>query len=454
MALVDYSDSDSDAEQQGVKQPPPPKPVVEGNSGTKKKPFQKLTVTSSTTTPGGGGAKKILVNLPSSIGADGDNDVSPEEPPAKRAKTTATGSNSRFSSFGSFLPPPKKRGPAPIAGASASASAPSTRSAPAPGVHLKTAAEPAFDRRSAAAAEDEEEDGSGHQSEYGGGLNLPAPKAPAGPSIPAGQKPEGEVKLVGKPLMFKPLSVARRAAGAGKKKTVASPGASRGACSSTVAAAATGTAASGGLKGAAVAMGAPPKKKVSLFSTDDDDDNGKPPPAVDTGPSGAYEPLFTNVQPTGLDDHDDSNGVTGDYEAYAAPPTQYQQQSAVASASSSVSSIVDGMHLSEKAQRELFGRRGGGGANRGNNNGNNNNDFAIPANARVISFNMEKEYEHNEALRASGEQVYNPVRSIAPGKHSLRQMVNMAQNNQSALEDSFAQGRNNKKDAAGRYGWK
>jgi hypothetical protein len=33
-------------------------------------------------------------------------------------------------------------------------------------------------------------------------------------------------------------------------------------------------------------------------------------------------------------------------------------------------------------------------------------------------------------------------------------MVNMAQNNQSALEDSFAQGKNNRKDAAGRYGWK
>jgi len=447
MALVDYSDSDSDAEQQEVR--PPPKPVVEGNSSssTKKKPFQKLTVTSSTTTPGGGGAKKILVNLPS-IGSDGDNDASPEEPPAKRARTTATGGNSRFSSFGSFLPPPKKRGPAPIAGASASASAPSTRSAPAPGVHLKTGAEPAFVRRSAATAEDgEEEDGSGHRSEYGGGLNLPAPKAPAGPSIPAGQKPEGEVKLVGKPLMFKPLSVTRRAAGAGKKKTV--PG--RGSSSTVAATAATGTAMSGGVKGAAAAVEAPPKKKVSLFSTDDDDDSSKPPPAVDTGPSGAYEPLFTNAEPAGLDDHDDSNGVTGDYEAYAAPPTQYQQQqSAVASASSSVSSIVDGMHLSEKAQRELFGRRGGGGANRGKGN----NEFAIPANARVISFNMEKEYEHNEALRASGEQVYNPVRSIAPGKHSLRQMVNMAQNNQSALEDSFAQGRNNKKDAAGRYGWK
>jgi len=78
----------------------------------------------------------------------------------------------------------------------------------------------------------------------------------------------------------------------------------------------------------------------------------------------------------------------------------------------------------------------------------------MPAGARVVNFNMEREYAANEALRASGEQVYNPVRAIAPGKHSLRQVVSMAQNNQSALEDSFAQGKNNRKDAAGRYGWK
>ena len=65
--------------------------------------------------------------------------------------------------------------------------------------------------------------------------------------------------------------------------------------------------------------------------------------------------------------------------------------------------------------------------------------------------------DHNEYLRQSGalaDQVHNPVRSIAPGKHSLKQMVNMAQNNQAALEDSFAAGRGARSAAAGKYGWK
>jgi hypothetical protein len=72
----------------------------------------------------------------------------------------------------------------------------------------------------------------------------------------------------------------------------------------------------------------------------------------------------------------------------------------------------------------------------------------------VINFNMEREYAHNEALRASGaQQAHNPVRSIAPGKHSLRQVVNMAQSNQGALEESFARAKGSQREAAGRYGW-
>jgi len=421
MALVDYSDSESDPEP--VQQPPSKAAQTASSSTTNKKPFQKLIDRS------GPGAGKILVSLPTAT-ADADDSKDAQEPPAKRAKIA--GSSSRFSAFGSFLPAPKKNNlPAHTKSASRG-------SAPGPGVHLRTAAEPAFVRR-APGDDDNNEDGDGGES-GSSVFNLPAPrKAATGPTIPEGQKPEHEVKLVGKPLMFKPLSVTRKPAK--KKGSVAARAAVAGA--PTTAQVPTG---------ADVPPPPPPKKKkkVSLFSMDDGDGLPKALAAeTESSSGGAYEPLFSTDQSTegatGHDGYDDDTGVTGDYESYAPPPTHDNLNPTPQF--HSASSIVDGMQLSEKAQRELFGRRGGAG-------NKSSNDFAIPANARVLKFDMEQEYEHNEALRASGEQVYNPVRSIAPGKHSLRQMVNMAQNNQSALEDSFVQGKNNRKDAAGRYGWK
>ncbi|UZP41298.1 hypothetical protein NXS19_009114 [Fusarium pseudograminearum] len=68
---------------------------------------------------------------------------------------------------------------------------------------------------------------------------------------------------------------------------------------------------------------------------------------------------------------------------------------------------------------------------------------------------MDKEYRHNEEIRAAGEeQTHNPVRAIqGGGKHSLRQLVQNAQSQRDALEDSFAKGKSNRKEAAGKYGW-
>ena len=48
---------------------------------------------------------------------------------------------------------------------------------------------------------------------------------------------------------------------------------------------------------------------------------------------------------------------------------------------------------------------------------------------------------------------HNPVRPIAPGKHTLQQLVNVASNQREALEESFATGRRNKKEAGAKYGW-
>jgi hypothetical protein len=49
--------------------------------------------------------------------------------------------------------------------------------------------------------------------------------------------------------------------------------------------------------------------------------------------------------------------------------------------------------------------------------------------------------------------MHNPVRSIAPGKHSLKQLVNAAQSQKDALAESFAKGYQNRKEAGSKYGW-
>jgi len=261
--------------------------------------------------------------------------------------------------------------------------------------------------------------------------------------------------------MFKPLSVARKPGAKKQNKAAAAPvgattaSVSRSASEQQKTATIPGQA--NGANTAAAAPAEPPKrKKVSLFSMDDDSSNNtatKPAPASSNG---TYEPLFTGhlEQPdTTSYDHDDDGGggVTSDYNNYVPPPQQQPQihQHPSAQPQQSLHSIADELALSAEARRELFGRQRGGGG--GNNS--SRDKFTIPENAKIVNFNMEKEYEHNEALRASGEQIYNPVRHIAPGKHSLRQIVSMAQNNQAALEDTFASGKNNRKDAAGRYGW-
>ncbi|KAL2134740.1 hypothetical protein VTI74DRAFT_10982 [Chaetomium olivicolor] len=407
MGLVDYSDSESESET--VQQKPASTPSA---PAPPKKPFQKLLDRSS-------GSGKIVVNL-SSASAAADTNPEDEQPPAKRVKTVG---GSRFSSLGSFLPPPKKTG------AAAPAPAPrKTGSAPAPGVHLRTAAEPAFVRGGG------DVDGMGDVDCDGAATAMNfLPPSSKGPSIPEGQKPEEEVKLVGKPLMFKPLSVARKKAPAkNKKKDLPTVTASAAPSPPTLRNGPMTTAP------AAATTADPPKKKISLFSMGDDEPASTA--STTAAPAGAYEPIFTAAPEPAYDgDYDnEDDDVTSAY------PTYQQQQPPLATSSSSAhdatfSNLAD--TLSPAARRELFGR--------------SDPSALIPPNAKVITFDMEREYAHNEALRASGaQQAYNPVRSIAPGKHSLRQVVNMAQSNQSALEESFARAKSNQRDAAGRYGWK
>ncbi|EOO00665.1 putative mitotic checkpoint protein prcc protein [Phaeoacremonium minimum UCRPA7] len=384
MGLVDYSDSESDSEA--------PQPNA-------KKPFQKIVDRSH---PG-----KILVSLPQTAAAD--EPAGSEEPAAKRIKV---GGN-RFSGFGSFLPPPKAAGkPPPAQGIGGG------KAAPRIGVHLKTSSEAAFSR-DLGGGEDEED---GAQSN-GSGLSLPPPKAQAQPSIPADQKPEEEVKLVGKPLMFKPLSVARKPG----KKTAAKAGVGK---TATAQQSRTSTP----IAAPKEEVKEPPakRKKVSLFSISDEPPTASTPVVDET----SYEPLY--------DGYDDgANGVADDLDNYQydqAPPSTSYHPTTTTSGAESLDTIADDLNLSAAARRELFGRgRSGAGASA----------------SKVVNFNMDREYQHNEELRAAGEQqTYNPVRAIAPGKHNLRQLVNAVQNQREALEENFAKNRETKNQAAGRYGWR
>ncbi|KAK1490224.1 hypothetical protein CCUS01_14493 [Colletotrichum cuscutae] len=396
MGLVDYSESSGSEDEAPVK-PTVSRPTT---TATGKKPFQKVVDRSN---PG-----KIVVSLPSTQPEASKGSLQNDEPPAKRARTGNGGG--RFSGFNSFLPAPKNAAAKAAASAQSSGSGGSSSR---PAFRLKTGAEPGFSREIGGSDTD------GLPGSGAGGLSLPPPKAQAQPSIPEGMKPADEVKLVGKPMMFKPLSVARKP----KKKTVNSipPGATTPKPASTVALQP---------EAAPAPAPAPAPKKVSLFSIEPEETSTE---TAASGTSGTYEPLFETEQPAAAD-----NGYA-DYAAQA----HFTAPTTAPNASDSLDTIANDLNLSAAARRELFGRQKGG------------NVGAAPQTAsRVINFNTDQEYRHNEEIRAAGQQqIHNPVRAIAPGKHSLQQLVNQVQNQREALEDSFAKGKSNRKEASSRYGW-
>ncbi|KAI6091114.1 mitotic checkpoint regulator, MAD2B-interacting-domain-containing protein [Hypoxylon rubiginosum] len=419
MGLVDYSESESDSEP--VAQPAPaPTPAPGATTASGKKPFQKIIDRSQ---PG-----KIRVSLPqtssTSKAADGDGDEN--GPPAKRARVG--GGGGAFSGFNSFLPPPKNTRK-PVA---ATASSSSGKPAPRPGINLKTGAAPGFSREAV--------DENAHETGTSGGDDAEPPTKQ--PSIPAEQKPADEVKLVGKPLMFKPLSVSRKP---GKKTAAKSASVSKAAAATATTtpcpAPAAQTSETAKTKREAEVAAAPPppkKQKVSLFSIPTESADAAAAAEEEPTPSnGVYEPMFTND-----DEPTDAFAAYDQQYSSSTNTTNTMTPNPTAHTSTSLSTIAADMNLSASARRELFGRGG-----------------VAPdaANHRLVTFDTTAEYDHNEALRTSGaaqQPAYNPLRGLAPGKHSLRQLVTQAQSHREALEDSFAQGKSHRSDAGARYGWR
>ncbi|KAF5983982.1 hypothetical protein FBULB1_3524 [Fusarium bulbicola] len=383
MGLVDYSDSEGSGSEAEVQAPVRSVPK---SSASSKKPFQKVVDRSN---PG-----KIVVSLPQ-LASDKPK---AEEPPEKRTKTAG---GSRFSGFNSFLPAPKNANkPKPVASSSSTAR---------PTFQFKTSAAPGFSREAGGDLD--------NSNDNADGMSLPTPKAAAQPHIPEGQKPADEVKLVGKPLMFKPLSVARNP----QKKKKLNSGLAK--------PAPTPTNEQTPLKPAEATQEATPAvpKKVSLFSLHTEE----PSEPAERSSSGTYERMFATAESSLAYDE----GAYGDYASHA----QSGPSATTLPGSESLDTVVEDLNLTAAQRRELFGRNG----------------LGNQAAKKVINFNMDKEYRHNEEIRAAGEeQTHNPVRVIqGGGKHSLRQLVQNAQSQREALEDSFAKGKNNRKEAGSKYGW-
>ncbi|KAG9233971.1 mitotic checkpoint regulator, MAD2B-interacting-domain-containing protein [Amylocarpus encephaloides] len=396
MALVDYSDSDA-SDSEDIK----PTKLV---SSSAKPAFQKVVDRSN---PG-----KIKVSLPQSALK---RETPDDEPPTKRAKTAGGGA---FSEFNSFLPAPKgtrHNTKSTLGGGDAA-----RKGGLGAGVNLKTGPAPGFSRDTEPDSEYQNEEGI-TQGGSAGGMSLPPPKA----SQPEGQRLAEEVKLVGKPLMFRPLSVARKAH---KKKTPASQ------ISSTVPPAAP-TPPHTPAPQTPVEKATRPR--VSLFSMSAEGTASPP----TTQSHEEYEPMIIQSDTPSQQFSQSSNQEPYSVDEYTPNASQTLPPFApTPPVSQSLDDIAGDLQLSAAERRQLFGRQ-------------KNGKSFLQGVTNVINFNTDQEYLHNEEMRAAGEQVKNnPVRSIAPGKHSLKQLVNAAQTQKDALEESFQAGKNNRKEAGSRYG--
>ncbi len=396
MGLVDYSESESSgAENASIPSEKKTRP------GTSKASFQKVVDRSN--------PHKIRVTLPQAPTADTKDDLKAEEPPAKRARTEG----GAFSGFNSFLPAPKRAGPNGVDGTARRGKGLGS------GVSLKTGAAPGFSRNpepETSPADETSVVGNGEASLGENGVGESESKELAVDTVVSPEL-KAEPKKTGTAMMFKPLSVARKPQ---KKKPAVIPNP------------AAPVASAGEME-----KGSKAAHKVSLFSI-----GGKQPSSAErpTSTGHEYKPMVFEPSQQDDEDHQDplseeldytnGNQTTSRSTAAAEIPTAPETQS--------LDTIAADLNLSKSARRQLFGRQG-------------NSTASAP---NIVNFNTDQEYAANEALRAAGETVlHNPVKAIAPGKHNLKQLVNAASNQKAALEEHFASGKRNKKEAGSKYGW-
>jgi hypothetical protein len=340
--------------------------------------------------------RKIQVKL-QDIPRNGETDG---EPAPKRPRI----GGGAFSGFNAMLPAPKRDSDAKAV----------TKPAARRVFSLKTGAEPGFSRESDAELRhlfaEQETDSDQQLKREASNEDHITPSKLAGDS--STQPP-----VKGSAFIFKPLSVAR-----GNKKPKRKNDISSAAASKKMDGSAAPLPSSTKSTTLEHSNAAPPPKKLSLFGV-----SNEPEPDMEPQPQEVEDDAFEAPEKLAMEE--DSFAYV---EASAAAPENESTQA------QSLDFIASDLNLSKADRRQLFGRRGHAGGTAIN----------------VVNFNTDQEYAANEALRASGEQVqHNPVRSIAPGKHSLKQLVSAATGQKDALEESFATGRKNKKEAGSKYGW-
>ncbi len=389
MALVDYSGSESSDGEEKNVTKSAPRFRATAN----KPAFQKVVDRSD--------PHKIRVSLPEAS-KPFTNSNDPERS-SKRAKISSGGT----SGFNALLPAPKRAG-APNGGVSLGGS---RKGGLGSGVNLRTGAAPGFSREPEPHTSSVEEShipgdegmtGVEAQKDSGKGSTDVVP-------TPLDEDPFDGTESKGKSTMFKPLSVARKPQ---KKKGPKIR-------SSGTMSEATGTT-----------QQRTPAPKVSLFSSADVVEDSGDGSVVKT----EYQPLVYHSNTVDItapslekanDVETDSSVVAPSITSKTDPVTQ------------SLDTIASDLNLSRSAKRQLLGRQ-------------KNNASAV----NIVNFNTDEEYKANEEIRKSGEQVqHNAVRAIAPGKHSLKQLVNMGTVQAEALEESFATGRRNRSEAGSKYGW-
>ncbi|KAK3111894.1 hypothetical protein LTR53_012388 [Teratosphaeriaceae sp. CCFEE 6253] len=314
---------------------------------------------------------------------ESENHDAIDEPPAKRARTAGA-----FGGFNSFLPAPKR---------AAAASATGLKRC----VSLKTSAEAAFSR-AVPPVVGEGPGYDGGEEAYDEFGNAPPLEAAVVPVVDEGAV--SEVKVVGKATKFRPLSVGNNRKKKTGKKPVATP-------------------VEPDLDKAAQSAARPMAKE------------GLPPPDEAATAPKPRRSLFA----VGQEDEPQLASTGDHYKALDAPEAELEPHelpqttaplTASAPAANSLDAIAADMNLTPSQRRQLFGRH------------------AKNTPANIAHFDMDAEYAANEQLRQSGETVeHRAVKTLAPGKHSLQQLVNNARTNQDSIEDKWAEGRRNRGDA-------
>nr|OQO18224.1 hypothetical protein B0A51_13219 [Rachicladosporium sp. CCFEE 5018] len=273
--------------------------------------------------------------------------------------------------------------------------------APKPGVSLRTSSEAAFSRAPPPRTEGSEDVGEYEDAGEDGALGTTVLST----EEDVAAKEPVELKTTGKATRFMPLSVAN--AKKKKKKPVSTPKADPPKAEATPQTTP---------KAPDPPTSAPSSQpKPSLFSITPSEDIAAPSPQ----PIGFYTPEFST--PSSL-------------EAPNAPePTS---EPAPLTNANTLSDIASDMNLTPAQRRQLFGRHG------------------APETLTVTHFNMDAEYASNRELLEKGEAVqHRAVKAVAPGKHSLQQLVNNVKSQEEALEDKWAEGRRNRGEAGSKYGF-